>query len=178
MSKETSEWNWLATTKTSLQNVLLQNFHLSLHTFTPWPNGLASRRKFWTCVQLAFRLTTHGLALNLVELKFGRKFFLPFGHPAQVDTSWSQVICCYENALINDISEICGFLRLEGRLANPFGHPSQAHTQVLVLQNCVDLRRRASPFGQGFRFRRQFRISKFTSFSVSNLTLTVKVYVI
>ena len=43
----------------------------------PWPNGLASRRKFWTCVQLAFRLATHlrRLALTLVELKFGRKFF-------------------------------------------------------------------------------------------------------
>ena len=37
------------------------------------------------------------------------------------------------------------------RLANPFGHPSQVRTQVLVLQTCVDLRRLASPFGQGFR---------------------------
>ena len=41
----------------------------------PWPNGLAFRRKFWTCVQLVFRLATHlrGLALTLLELKFGRK---------------------------------------------------------------------------------------------------------
>ena len=48
----------------------------------------ASQHKFATCVRLAFRLATHlrGLALTLVELKFGRKF-LPFGHPAQVDTS-------------------------------------------------------------------------------------------
>ena len=30
--------------------------HLNLK---PWPNGLASRRKFWTCVQLAFCLATH-----------------------------------------------------------------------------------------------------------------------
>ena len=37
------------------------------------------------------------------------------------------------------------------RLANPFGHPSQVRTQVLVLQTCVDLRRLASPFGQGFK---------------------------
>ena len=44
--------------------------------------------------------------------------------------------------------EIYGFLRLVSRLANPFGHPSQVHTQVLVLQTCVDLRRLASPFGQ------------------------------
>ena len=54
-------------------------------TVKPWPNGLASRRKFWTRVRLAFRLATHlrrlastcdglrGLAWTLVELKFGRK---------------------------------------------------------------------------------------------------------
>ena len=47
--------------------------------------------------------------------------------------------------------EIYGFLRFASRLANPFGHPSQVRTQVLVLQTCVDLRRLASPFGQGFR---------------------------
>ena len=45
--------------------------------------------------------------------------------------------------------EIYGFLRLASRLANPFGHPSQVRTQVLVLQTYVDLRRLASPFGQG-----------------------------
>ena len=47
--------------------------------------------------------------------------------------------------------EIYGFLRLASRLANPFGHPSQVRTQVLVLQTYVDLRRLASPFGQDFR---------------------------
>ena len=47
--------------------------------------------------------------------------------------------------------EIYGFLRLASRLANPFGHPSQVRTQVLVLQTCVDLHRLASPFGQGFK---------------------------
>ena len=50
--------------------------------------------------------------------------------------------------------EMYGFLRLASqlasRLANPFGHPSQVCMQVLVLQTCVDLRRLASPFGQGF----------------------------
>ena len=50
--------------------------------------------------------------------------------------------------------EIYGFLRLAGRLANLFGHPSQVRTQVLVLQTSgsfyADLRRLASPFGQGF----------------------------
>ena len=78
--------------------------------------------------------------------------FLPFGHPAQIDTSWSQIICPYKNELTNDMREIYGLLRLASRLANPFGHPSQVRTQVLVLQTCVDLRQLASPFGQGFRF--------------------------
>ena len=32
--------------------------------------------------------------------------------------------------------KIYGFVRL----VNPFGHPSQVRTQVLVLQTCVDLR--------------------------------------
>ena len=36
--------------------------------------------------------------------------------------------------------EIYDFLRLASRLANPFGHPSQVRTQVLILQTCVDLR--------------------------------------
>ena len=37
----------------------------------PWPNGLASRRKFWTCVQLAFRLATHlhRLATTCMDLR-------------------------------------------------------------------------------------------------------------
>ena len=50
--------------------------------------------------------------------------------------------------------EIYGFLRLASRLANPFGHPSQVRTHVLVLQTCVDLRRLASPFGQGLKKKR------------------------
>ena len=45
-----------------------QDMHIN---FKPWPNGLASRRKFWTCVQLAFRLATHlsRLATTCVELR-------------------------------------------------------------------------------------------------------------
>ena len=58
--------------------------------------------------------------------------------------------------------EVYGFLRLASRLANPFDHPSQVRTQVLLLQTCVDLRRLASPFGQGFRDRdsRHFEMKK------------------
>ena len=50
-----------------------------------------------------------------------RKSLLPFGLPAQVDTSWSLVICCHKN----------GFLRLASRLANPFGHSSQVRISNL-----------------------------------------------
>ena len=68
-----------------LLNISLKNTHTKLYTFIAinlWPNGLTSRHKFWTCVQLAFRLATHlrrlastwddlrGLALTLVEFKF------------------------------------------------------------------------------------------------------------
>ena len=127
----------------------------------PWPNGLASRRKFWICVQLAFRLATH-LASTCVDFGGAQIWtqvdaLLPFGHPAQVDTSWSQEICCYKNALTNDIREIYGFLRLASRLANPFGHPSQVHTQVLLLQSCVDLRvRLASGLNHAQKKRQKF----------------------
>ena len=89
--------------------------------------------------ELAFRLATYlrGLALTLVELKFGRKFFTIWPPSAS-----RHKLICYKNARTND-----GFLRL----ANPFGHPSQVRTQVLVLQTCVDLCRPASPFGQGLK---------------------------
>ena len=61
----------------------------------PWTNGLASRHKFWTCVQLAFHLATHlrGLAWTCVDFSRAQIWtqvdasFLPFDHPAQVDTS-------------------------------------------------------------------------------------------
>ena len=35
-------------------------YYLRIKTnIKPWPNGLTSWQKFWTCVQLAFRLATH-----------------------------------------------------------------------------------------------------------------------
>ena len=37
----------------------------------PWPNGLASRRKFWTCVQLAFHLASHLRRLASTCVDFG-----------------------------------------------------------------------------------------------------------
>ena len=85
----------------------------------PWSNGLASRRKFWTCVQLAFRLATH-----LRRLAWTAEVF----YCLDTQRKSTQVICCDKSALTNDMREIYGFLRLTSRLANPFGHPSQVRT--------------------------------------------------
>ena len=95
---------------------------------------------------LAFSLATHLRWLTKTCVDFGRAqiwmqvdaSFLPFGHPTQVNTSWSQVICCYKNTLTNDMREIYGFLWLASPLVNLFAtHRKSA--QVLVLQTCVDL---------------------------------------
>ena len=64
----------------------------------------------------------------------------------QVNTSWSHVNC-----ICMEFMAFCNLRELAIQLANLFGHPLQVHTQVLVLQTCVDLRRLASPFGQGLR---------------------------
>ena len=96
----------------------------------PWPNWLEqvmfNLRFIWSPTWL-------WLSSNLDASS------LPFGHPAQVDTSWAQVICRYKNTLTNDMREIYSFLRLASRLANLFGHPSQVCTQVLIFQTCVNL---------------------------------------
>ena len=85
--------------------------------------GLAFNLRFvWlpTCIDLRGLWSSSNLDASV----------LPFGHPAQVDTSWSQVIYRYKNALTNYMREIYGFLRFASWLANPFGHPSQVRTQV------------------------------------------------
>ena len=50
----------------------------SLRLLKSWPNGLASRRKFWTCVSFGHQLAStcddlRRLVLTMIELKFGRK---------------------------------------------------------------------------------------------------------
>ena len=47
--------------------------------------------------------------------------------------------------------EIYDFVRVASQLANPFVHPSQVRTQVLVLQTCFDLRESVWP-GLNYRF--------------------------
>ena len=137
--------HWNQSKKTTLFDSRLPSFwgdkNKAVCHIKPWPKGLASRCNFWTCISFG-----HPLACTCID--FGRAqiwmqvdaTFLPFGHPAQVDTCWSQVICCYKNALTDEMHEIYGFLRLVSRLANLFGHPSQVRTQVLVWQTCIDLR--------------------------------------
>ena len=104
----------------------------------PWSNGIASQHKFCTCVSFG-----HPLASTCVD--FGQAqiwtqvdaSFLPFGHPAHIDTSWLQVICCYKNALTNDMHEVHDFFvtceptcKMTCESVWP---PLQVRTQVLVL---------------------------------------------
>ena len=94
----------------------------------------ASQRKFSTCVQLAFRLVTTWTCDDLRWLWWSsnpHSRFSTFGHPTQL--GWSQVIC-----ISVKFTTFSDWMNLR-ELANPFGHPSQVRTQVLVLQTCVDL---------------------------------------
>ena len=61
---------------------------ITIKNLKPWPNGL-SRRKFWTCVSFGHPLasTCVGLWSSSQIWTQGDASFLPFGHPAQVDTS-------------------------------------------------------------------------------------------
>ena len=86
---------------------LMQVFDLS---FVWPPTCVDLRRLAWTCVDFGWAQIWTQVDASV----------LPFGHPAQVDTSRSQVICCYKNALTNDMRDIYGFLRLASRLENPF----------------------------------------------------------
>ena len=93
-------------------------------SITPWPNGLAvwrtvSQRRISTCVQLAFCLATHLLALNLVEIEFVRKLTQAFQCLAtqrkstQVDYKTSYICVKF--------TTFCKLHELASRLASPFG---------------------------------------------------------
>ena len=92
----------------------------------PWTNGLASQGKsrqvFNLCsAQLVFCLATHlhWLAIrwpwSISNSYTSRCKFLPFGHPTQVDTTWSQVIC-----ICVKFMTFCNLLGLVSKLANLF----------------------------------------------------------
>ena len=135
----------------------------------PWPNDSQVDASFglesfghplaWTCIdlrRLAWTCVDFGRAQIWMQVDAS---FLPFGHSARVDTSWSQVICCYKNASTNDMREIYGFLRLASWLTCESVWPPFASSYASsVLQVCVDLRPLASPFGQGLN---QVKIRKF-----------------
>ena len=130
----------------------------------PWPNGVASRRKFSTCVYLRLRSArpcVHLRWLAMTCAHFGRDqictkvdaSFSPFGHPTQVNASWEASINLLLASEIHDISDLkwvfiatCGYLRgnLRVRLA----------TQRKFLRKfnlwLLSLRLLASPFDQGF----------------------------
>ena len=46
---------------------------------------------------------------------------------------------------MREINDFCDLRERASRLANPFGHPSQVRTQVLILDSCIELRRLSSP---------------------------------
>ena len=133
----------------------------NLHFVWP-PTCMDLQRLVWTCVDF-------GRAQIWKQVDAS---FLSFGHPAWVDTSWSQVICCYKNALTNDMCEIYGFLWLASWLVNPLGHPSQVHTQVLVLQTCMGLHGLASLFGQAFNYGRFWALNNFCLIETLSTVIT------
>ena len=75
-------------TQTEKQQMCLKSGVKYFQNIKPWPNGLASRRKFATCVSFG-----HPLASTCDDLRGLWSSsnldasFLPFGHPVQVDTS-------------------------------------------------------------------------------------------
>ena len=118
-----------------------------------WPTDSqvdSSQNKFLTCVQLEFRLPTHLRGIETTCVDFGRAQifaqvdagFSPFGHQTQVITSWSQVISMHAWNL--RLYATCMNLRadLRIRLANH-------RKSVRCLLGFGNLRRLASPFGQG-----------------------------
>ena len=70
-----------------------KTWKLNSETVKPWPNGLASRLNFWTCVSFGHPLATTCVDFGRAQIwtQVDASFFLPFGHPAQVDTSWYQL---------------------------------------------------------------------------------------
>ena len=117
----------------------------------PWPNGVASRRKFSTCVYLRHRLARPCVHLRWLAMTcayFGRDqirtqvdaSFSPFGHPTQVNAVWVTSINLLSANDIQDTSALKwvfgDFCVLARKLASPFGHPRRVSKQVQLVATC------------------------------------------
>ena len=65
------------------------------------------------------------------------KFFLNIWLP---NASQHKLIASHLCIYTHEIYDFCNLCELASWLANPFSHPSQVHTQALVLQTCIDWR--------------------------------------
>ena len=103
---------WLGLSGQTVKNLrrLASKFDLNLK---PWPNGVASRPKFSTCVYLRLRLARPCVDLRWLAMTcahFGRDQICtqvdaslsPFGHPTQVNASWVTSISL---SLANEIED-------------------------------------------------------------------------
>ena len=106
-------------------------------TFKSWTNGLASQRKFSTCVQLAFSFG-HPLAMTCDD--FDR---------AQIRTQvFQRLVIQRKSTQVDRKSSVYAWnLRIIATCVNwtcesirSATHHKSVYTQVLVLQTCVDLR--------------------------------------
>ena len=121
--------SWFTTTFTKRKQLHVQNkikqTKLAVTTtiiiIEPWPNRVASRRKFSTCVYLPFCLTRNymhlrWLAMNCTHFdqeqictQADARFWL-FGRPTQVNPSWVTSIDLWSANEIQDMSALNFFI--------------------------------------------------------------------
>ena len=119
----------------------------------PWPNGVASRRKFKTWIDLRLCLARPYMYLRWLGMTwahFGRDqiytqikaSFSPLGHPIQVKASWMTPIYLLlpnekgYSAFKCFFFLFCDLRVLARKLASPFGHPMQVTKQVELASTC------------------------------------------
>ena len=143
-----SKWyiRWKKTcTLLEMQMALQNRCQLKLK---PWPNGVASKRKFKFWVNLRLCLARpcehlHWLAMTCAH--FGRNqictqldaSFSPFGHLTQVNASWVMSIDLFLAHEIQHMSALkcffCNLCVLVRKLAHPFGHQMEVSMLVNML---------------------------------------------
>ena len=90
------------------------------------PNRLESRRKSMATHLRGLATTCVGFTRTQIRSQVDASFS-PFGHPTSTQIDRKVNCICVKFAIFSNLRE------LASRLANPFGHPSQVRTQVLVL---------------------------------------------